>query len=79
MSGELRTLGPLYEAKVIDESDEWQSQWVNTKVVPKAGGKWAQRLVDALLFTLEGVELRNEGRVVWMNKVRLVLFNVSEA
>ena len=76
VSAELRTLGPLYESKITDDSDDWQSQWVNSKVIPKASG-WGQLLTKALTFKLEEIELLNEGRVIWLNKVRLVLFNVQ--
>lgn len=80
-SAELRTLGPLYGSQSMDLGEDWQSQWVNTPVVPKEY-RWAKRLTKALMFKLEEIELRKDtGQskpVIWMNKIRLVLFNVKE-
>lgn len=73
----LRTLGPLYEAKVIEESDSWQEQWVNGSTVPKAKD-WGKAIIDRLLFKLEELELLNEGRAIWTKTFKLQLFNVFE-
>lgn len=77
----LRTLGPLYESKIVDsdDNDEWTSQWSNLGIVNAKSGvsKSGQTLIEKLDEKLDDLDIRLESRAAYLSEVKIEFFNLK--